>query len=297
MIDDLQQIFSSEDGERAYSDAIAALIRDGRLAEADAKLMADVACTGSALAHLCAAAPAPSVAVSGWDDVVEAVEIFEGDPITAIGIILWNEVETAVGKQEAYEPALDLSFYSDASFPFSTASKDEILAENTSAYTVWEGQGEDIEAYIEIEGLAALNQALLNHKHRIHLRALEDEAPTVAHPEYIAFVLASWVRVLRFHQAVQAQLDAKGLPGAIPVIMGSHNIKPFLGATLYPARIIEAKSTNLAELTIKRTVAQVAKPEAPTGATIRQRVVEEAANDTEPAPVRRGFFARLFGRG
>ncbi len=137
---------------------------------------------------------------------------------------------------------------------------------------------------------------MFNHKHRIHLRAGEDEALTIAHPEYIAYVLASWIRVLRFHQAVRAQLDTKGLPGAIPVIMGSHNIKPFLGAALYPARIIEAKTTNLAELTIKRTVVEVAKPEASTGATVRQRVVEEAANDAEPALVRKGFFARMFGR-
>jgi hypothetical protein len=297
MIDQLQNIFSSEDGEHAYSAAIGAMIHAGQFSDANVKLMADIQNTGSTLAALCAAASEDSVIVSGWDDVIEAVEQFEGDAITAIGIILWNEVETAVGKQEAYEPGLDLALYSDASFPFSSASQDQIRAENTSAYTIWQGQGEDIEAYIEIEGLAALNQALLNHKHRIHLRAEDGETPTLAHPEYIAFVLASWVRVLRFYQAVRVQLDRKGLPGAIPVIMGCHNIKPFLGAALYPTRIIAAKPTNLAELTIKRTVTEVVPNEVPSGSTVRQRVVEVAANDSEAPPVRKGFLARLFGRG
>ncbi len=110
MIEDLQRIFSSEDGERVFSDVIAALVREGRLQEADAKLMAAIASTGSPLAGFCAAAPAESVRIAIWDDVIEAVETFEGDPITAVGITLWNDLETAVGKQEAYEPGLDLAF-------------------------------------------------------------------------------------------------------------------------------------------------------------------------------------------
>ncbi len=297
---DLQNIFNSEEGERAYTADVAALIASGRLAEADAKLRGDLAQIPSELAALCLATSASAVEVTGWDEVVFELKHYEGDPITALAITMGNEVETTMTKLAPLEPELEVAFIADETFPFSTASRDEILAENTSYYTPWQGKGEDIEAYLEVAGLAELNSALLNHKHRVFLRAGEDEAPVAASMEYIAYVLASLTRVLRFHQAVRAQMESQGLPGAIQVILATNNIKPFIGSVLYPEKNVESAQPALAELTIKRQYVEPKKAVELTGTAIRRQVAEAESEQEviSPAPIAakpRGFFARLFG--
>jgi hypothetical protein len=318
MSQNLQQIFVSEAGEAAYVREIAAMIRAEQFPQAEAKLLGDLSRLSSTLSDVCAASPAALVTISGWDEVFAGVEHYEGDPITAIGVDMWNEDEIVLTKQDAYEPGLTVSFYSDASFPFSTSSRDEIIAENSSEFTSWQGQGEDIEAYIEIDGIADLNCALLNHKSRIFYRQPQSELesdvedapppPTAAPTEYVAFVLASWLRVLRFHQAIRAQLNGQGLPSTIPVILGTHNIKPYLGSALYPQKVIQVARAEVAELSIKIKRTEQLEPELSTGSLLRKRMLEPAVTEplvaasfdvpeiVEVAEAPRGFFARLFRR-
>lgn len=294
----LQAVFKTEAGEHTYVRTIIDLIQGEQLAEADAQIAADLADLPASIVPLCQATTAASVAIVGWDEINAAIEGFEGDAITAIGVDMANEEGIAVTQQEAFEPALGVSFYTDESFPFSASARDAIVAENSSEVNSWQGMGEDIEAYIEIEGLAALNAALLNHKHRIFLRptaAELEEAPQGPAPvEYIGFVLATLVRVLRFHQAVRAQLDQHGLPGSIPVVLGTYNIRPYVGSALYPARVVKAAARDMAELSIKPRALEGTKTDALTGSGIRRQVAEAEATEVVEKP--RGFFARLFGR-
>ena len=64
---------------------------------------------------------------------------------------------------------------SDDGFAFSAASRDALLAECAADMPGWFGHEEDVEFYADVAGLAALNSALVQCKHRYFLRDGRDE--------------------------------------------------------------------------------------------------------------------------
>jgi hypothetical protein len=313
MTHSLQTVFATEAGERAYVAEIAALITDVRLEDASAKLLGDLDQLNSRLAGLCKGVRPQDVVITGWEDAIDTLSQYEGEPITAIAISMYNELESAMDVQEAYEPVIDLSFFTDEAFPFSTSSRDQIQAENTSVFTPWQPHAEDIEAYLEIEGLADLNQALFNHKHRVFQRVaggapmayrrdelgnlIQDvvvEATGDAPDEYIAFVLAGLLRTTRFAQAVQRMIEELGVPGGAPVILATHNMRPFAGTVLYAEKRVELSAPSLVGLTVKRAPASlIERADTVSGADIRKQLGEMEERVVAPVSFVPGAVAPL----
>jgi hypothetical protein len=300
----LQLAFLEPAGERAWVEAMGGLLSAGRTAEADARLAAELAGFDGALARLCKATAAPDVALEGWDDLLPILAEWEGPPVTAITLGLTNPPDLVFGPGGTHQPDLLLGLYSDEAYPFSRASKADLLAESGKECPAWAGAEEDVEFYCAIAGLDALNTALVHCKHRRFLRDGRDGVEGRAPGGYVEYVLGSWLLATRFLQATERAISDHGLPTGCRVIAGTVEVNGDFIAVLgpdQPSAVAPEPSAvpsdpAFATLTVEPWVPR----EDPTGdtlangPTLRQRLVP-----VEPAPAappRRSFMARLFGR-
>ena len=125
----LQLTFLTEEGERAYIDALRGLMVAGRLDEADRQIAADLAPFDGKLAQLVKATPTEAVTLEGWDDLAPILEEYEGPPITAITVGLTNEPDLVFDGGAEHEPVLVLALYSDDAFAFSRETAERVLGE------------------------------------------------------------------------------------------------------------------------------------------------------------------------
>jgi hypothetical protein len=294
----LQQAWANAAAEQDYVRSITAMIHNGQLDGAAAKLLADLAMVDSPLAKLCLRQTPDTLAISGWDEINTSIAQFEGDPITALHLVMSNPTDLVFeAKADTYDPILEVAFYTDANMIFSALSPEQLLAESLAIAPDWYGQSEDIEVYAEISGLADLNTALLRHKTQYFLRSQEGEPESEAPLAYVEFTLATLLRAVRFHQAVKHELDTHGLSGNIPVIAGMDNMRAAIGSVYYPEVL---KSVSIAEVA---TLSMAVKPRfdemkqgEPSGSSIRRRIVFDSPEEPIAPPEKLGFFKRLFAR-
>jgi hypothetical protein len=295
----LQKAWADEQAEADYQRRIEAMIHSGDLDAAADILMADLASLDTPLGELCRNLSEDNVDIAGWPEIGDAVAQYEGEPITAVHILMTNEDDLVFeDKDLKHDPVMQVAFYSDEHLAFSSLSREELLAESQREdMPEWYGQGEDIEVYLEINGLTQLNTALLRHKRQYYFRdqmhvmdvhngLAADTAPLL----YVEFRLAAMLRALRYHQAVKALVDGYGLYGNLPVIVGMHNMKPEISSVYASktAKVIEFKRTPKLTVTIKRNMEEQPVAEV-SGSSLRQQYVQEV----EEKP---GFLRRLFGR-
>ena len=311
----LQTTFATAAGELAWEEGLRGLFEARELAKAETLLRTALIESGGEMMRLCRNASLSAVEISGWDELAEAVRNHEGEPITGATIAIGNEADLAFEKGATHRPYLVLGLYTDASLGWSSASAEDALAQCRSDNPEWAGWDEDIEAFLEIEGLDALNTALVHHKQRHFIR---EEGETVSAPlRYVEFVLGCWWRALRFHQAVAVQLDRHGLAGSVPIISGLIELRPEVVAVHWPvvrevpstkeaaidhdqvedgAEEAEIATPNLTRFNlIQRGRLVVDEAEGPTGSVLRRRIESsEESADLAEAP---GLMRRLLGRG
>jgi hypothetical protein len=294
----LQQSWFDADVEQAYIAEIKGLIEAGRLEAAQKRLLAEIADLGSPLGPMCASLP-EKIAIDGWDALTELLDEYEGEPITAAHFLLYNPPDLVFEDRDAvFEPQLDVALYSDEHFAFSAADRDSLFAEVQRPDRPWYGMGEDIEAYIEINGMGAFNTALLRHKRQYHFRdqqhaldAMTGENPDLVPLLYIEFVMCALLRAVLFHQAVKAQLDTAGLPGNIPAIVSMDNMKFDISAVYAPKVQVEKSAIKpVADLVIPIKRSVLPPVEEVRVVSLRQTISREP----EEKP---GLFRRLFSFG
>ena len=297
---ELQQQFATLEGEDAWNGVMHEHFQSGSLDEAQHYLETQLEALGTELATRCLIDGPDRVSISGWEELKEAIELAEGDPITGVTLAIANEADRAFEKGQVHHPYMLLGLYSDDPYPFSRASSDELAAEAlVEEGPAWAGYDEDIEVFLECEGLSAINTALVHHKVRHFFR---DDAPDHAPLRYVEYVVACWWRALLFHRAIERICRENPLPGVIPVLAGMVDMKPDAisihrgsgEASGVAANMAEA-SPQMAEMrpesiVSRREVEEIVEP--PSGSDLRRRVVEAKA---EPAP-KKGFLARFFGR-
>jgi hypothetical protein len=296
----LQKAWADADVEAAYLQRIEGLVHGGDLDTAAEILLSDLATLGTPLADMCCGLSEEAVDIAGWEELGDSIVQFEGDPITAVHIVMSNEADLVFeDKNLTHQPLIEVVFYTDELLEFSELSREELLAESLRTdEPQWYGQGEDMEVYLEINGLGQLNTALLRHKRQYYFRDqmhVLDEAnglsPDLAPLPYIEYRLCAMFRAVRFHQAVKSLIDGYGIYGNLPVIVGMHNMRLEI-ASVYvgkSAKVIEVAKTPKLAVTIKRNMEEL--PQEFVGASLRQKIAQEAVEEKRP-----GFFQRLFGR-
>lgn len=236
MTTDLEIQFSTHDGEQSYGRTIAELIRAEQHDLAEEKLMNGLASLSVPLAELCLETRADLVRLTDWDTLQQFIfrPTVRGSPCTAVGLDLSNYSAPPQATPELFvEPIAEVLFFADEDFPFSTKSREEILAKNESYGVPWQGSGSGVPPFygMNVIGLARLNSGVELDQAYSWQNARVPPTP----PEYIALRLAEWLRALRYHQAVKRHLEQEGLARHLPVIVGSHDVGPFLQAVYYPA--------------------------------------------------------------
>jgi hypothetical protein len=302
----LQITFLEPEGERAWIEEMRDLLSEGRAAEADARLTAELARFDGVLARLCKATPAADAILEGWEDLLPVLAEWEGPAVTAITLGLTNLPDLVFEPGQTHQPELLLGLYSDEAFSFSRASKGDLLAECAKEMPAWAGAEEDVEFYCTLSGLAELNTALVHCKHRRFLRDGRDGVEGRAPGGYVEYVLGSWLLATRFLQAAERAISDYGLPNGCRLIAGAVDVNAdfvtVLGReqTSGPAstRSASCAEPGFAPLTMKPWVPR----EDPTadslasGPTLRQRI---GLVEPEPEPAaqpRPGILGRLFGR-
>ncbi len=297
----LQELFATAEGERQFNDSLRALFEATDLDAAEALLAAELETMNSEVALLCSELTRESVVLTGWDHLVEAIELHEGDPVTGVTLAIANELDLAFEKGKLHEPYVTIGLHTDEAYAFSTATPADLIAEcNAPAGAAWAGREEDIELYLEAEGFGPLNTALLFHKQRHFFR---DDNPPSAPMRYIDYVIGCWWRALRFQQAVAAEYARLGLPGSIPVVAGMIEMRPEITAVHVAEAPAEpaarrAETVDMAEISAADFIQR--KPfeedKEPTGTGLRRRFAQSEPELVE-APEKKGFLQRLFRRG
>ena len=233
MTTDLETQFSTDEGEKNYFTPIADLIRAERHDLAKERLIADLASLRVPLAQLCLETQNDVIDLKDWDRLQQTIfhHASNGVLCTAVSLDLCNQGTDQITPEGWFEPNVEVAFYTDDYFPFSTRSREEILAENASCTgsspVPWHGCMADIEMFMmPVVGLAQLNSAVENNNQLYTRRC----APA----EYVGWRLAKWFRALRYHETVKRYLDQEGLARHLPVIVGSY-ASPFLEAVYFPA--------------------------------------------------------------
>jgi len=299
---DLQQLFATAEAEQAFEDHLHALFAAGELDAAEALLTDSIAAVDGEIARLCRALSREDVVLAGWEDLVAAIELHEGEPIAGLTLAIANELDLAFEKGQTHEPYVMLGLYTDEAYPFSSATADQLLAECSGEIPAWAGHDEDVELYLAVEGLGPLNTALLFHKQRHFFR---DDNPAQAPLRYVDYVLGCWWRALRFQQAVAAEYARHALPGGIPAIAGMVEMRPEVMAVHMTAvRVAEAVVERRSEMPEMGGMSAVdliqRKPleevEELTGSSLRRRFANSEP-EVEEVAEKPGLFGRLFGRG
>lgn len=228
----LQTTFATAAGQAAWEEKLRDLFERRELAQAERVLRRALIATRGEMMDLCRRTTLDRVEITGWAELVEAVALHEGAPVTGATIALGTELDPGSGRETAHGPFMMLGLYTDEAWHWSSARSDEALEQCREESPAWAGQDEDIEAFLEIEGLDAINTALVHHPYRDFIR--EDGPASLAPLGHVEFVLGCWWRALRFHQAVAVQLDRHGLRGPIPVISGLIGMHPEVVSVHWP---------------------------------------------------------------
>jgi len=267
------------------------------LDKAQEKLSHDIATLETPLAGQCPYL-SKRIEIDGWQEMIEAITEFEGEPITAVHLMLSNEDDLSFeDKDRVFEPELEVALYTDELYPFSQGDEESIRSESLLPDRPWYGQSEDIEVFLELLGMGEFNTALLRHKRQYFFRdqmheldKLQGMADYIVPLPYIEFILCSMYRTVLFHQSVKAIVEAEALPNNIAVLAGTHNMKFDASSVYIPTNgeVVAAKETADLIIPIKReAIAEAEKFEV---TALRKKVQEE---EVEEKP---GFFKRLFSR-
>lgn len=305
----LQQLFASGEGEAVWTEEMHALFAAGALDQAEAVLRHGLAGLDSEIGALCLDLGRDEVVLAGWDELAEAITLFEGEPVTGVTIAIANEQDRAFEKGSVHHPYVMLGIYTDEGFAFSAADPATVMAELEREYPDWSGHEEDIEVHLDIQGLDRLNTALLHHKQRHFFR---DDAPAQAPLRYVEYVLGCWWRALRWQQAVAAVNAEMALPGGVMVVCGMVDMRPEAlcihagaggvggqtgaAAAAMPDMRSPLLEAGFGEGFIRRGEGPVEEAP-PTGIELRRRAAAAAAAAAESAaqPERPRLLARLFG--
>ena len=202
----------------------------------------------SSFADICQATSQEAISISGWDELYAQIEALarNGSHCTAIEIDLSGHADREVEPGGALEPGFECSYYDDLTFSFSTASREDILAQCETGTMTWTGCFVDINNALTCDGLGKLYASLVNYQHR-YWRPPIAERGTAADElpqDFVAFTLARWFLYLRVHKAIWSDLRTRGLPRRMPVVVGQHDFGPSLCSVYLPETICDSGETS-----------------------------------------------------
>lgn len=223
MTTELQTLLGQPEGARTLREWFAGVLRDGNIDDLDAFLQTELRAHPGDVSQLCLGIPADAVSITGWDGLYMDYLALErrssrGQRITAIGIDLTAHSEPA---DDGW--GLEASFYDDSAFSFSRENLDGINAVAAESSAPWQGCFLDLTHSLSVRGLSQLYAHLDAAR---HLFSRSSGQPVEV--DAVAAELGWLFLTLRFHQALRAAIASQGLPQAMIVLGGAHDVPPYI---------------------------------------------------------------------
>ncbi len=233
MATQLQQWLGESDGEREFDRWFDGVMRGGDHDELDSFLTEELLAHPHRICSLCLSRPLSTVRITGWDEL--AADLLREDernpdkgPVTAVGADLSAHCEP-----DDDDWGLEVSLYGDEAFAFGAGDLPAINAEAANSSTEWQGCFRDIGSSLTAVGLGRI------------WRAIEDNRPGMirrgepASVEQVADRLGRYFVTLRFHQALVRDAAHHGLPRAMVLLGGAHDVSPWYEAAYWCEKVRE----------------------------------------------------------
>lgn len=166
--------------------------------------------------------------LSGWDALDLSIRRYDrpGSPITAISIAFgWPGEEPRPRDAAGHlPPYVETRYFTDAAFPFSESTRDDLLEGYSSYGCSWGDDCEAVDTVLSVEGIDDLHAALAD---------LEEDLLASDNPDedgMRAGSLGACLLSALLFQAVSEQIDAQGLPRPLCVTSGSSGVYPYFDA-------------------------------------------------------------------
>ena len=228
MTDDLPHRLSTWDGRRAVGDEVARRIRAQDFVGAENYLVERLMAYPGQIATAARGLTEDQVRVDGWDELDDDLDQLgrRGHAVTAIELALSNYSDSNGVAWWDKEPVVEFAAFTDEVFPFSTTKRQYLLEHNERYPAPWTGGmlGEET-VILHVTGLRGLNGALLRHQSE---HPWSPKHRGTVQQESVAEFLGWWWLHLRFQQAVVRDLDERGLALPVPVLIGTHDVGPWL---------------------------------------------------------------------
>lgn len=166
--------------------------------------------------------------LSGWEALGESIRQYDrpGSPITAISIAFgWPGEEPRPRNAQGHlQPYVETRYFTDAAFPFSESTRDDLLDGYSSYGCSWGDDCEAVDTALSVGGIADLHTALTDLEEGLLASDSPDEDGLRAGSLGACLLSALLV------QAVSEQIDQHGLPRPLCVMSGSSGVYPFFDA-------------------------------------------------------------------
>lgn len=171
---------------------------------------------------------ADDVEIAGWDRIPDRLYNHDkpGRPITAIGVTLADgRLLGGPGPSNGLmAPFIKTFYFSDEAYPFSEATRDDLLDGYSREGFEWQGDYQATDATLSIRGLDDLYGAIVELEGRLF------DNPDPPEDEIRAGTIAACYVAALIHQALRMAIRSKGLPRPLCVLAGCDGVYPFFDA-------------------------------------------------------------------
>lgn len=192
------------------------------------RLLAPYAGPGKILSERFLTVETSDFVLSGWEALDESIRRYDrpGSPITAISIAFgWPGEEPRPRDASGHlSPYLETRYFTDAAFPFSESTRDDLLDGYSSYGCTWGDDCEATDTALSVGGIDDLHTALTDLEEVLLGSDSPDEDGLRAGSLGACLLSALLV------QAVSEQIDQHGLPRPLCVMSGSSGVYPFFDA-------------------------------------------------------------------
>ena len=170
------------------------------------------------------------VSLAGWQDLHTRIGHYDRPDhlISALRIAVTDPDPEAPAcppdPSGRFSPLIETSYFSDDSFPFSDADRNDLLDGYSMDDSAWQGDFEAADSAVKVEGIEDLYGSVA----ALEARVMQSEVPDG--DEIRAGSLGACFLAVLVHQAVRETVRKEGLPRALCVMAGNDGVYPFFDA-------------------------------------------------------------------
>ena len=174
------------------------------------------------------------VSLAGWQDLRARIGKYDRPEhlISALRIAVTDRdpdpdsdaPPPAPDASHKFSPLIETSYFSDDSFPFSDADRNDLLDGYSLDDSAWQGDFEAVDSAVKVEGIEDLYGSVA----ALEARVMQSDEPDG--DEIRAGSLGACFLAVLVLQAVRETVRKQGLPRAMCVLVGNDGVYPFFDA-------------------------------------------------------------------